>query len=300
MDAISVLVRRGSVVEARHRVHAAIVERGRLVESAGDVALVSFLRSSAKPVQALPLVRAEPGIPDDELAIASASHGAAPAQLAAVERLLARGGSSEGDLECGPVDGSRLRHNCSGKHAGMLCVCARRGWPKPGYRLPEHPLQQEVAGLVAEAAGLDAEAIPTSTDGCGVVTFALTLERTAAFFGHLAGGELDGASRVCAAMRAHPDLVEGPGSAATEVMKALPGAVAKGGAEGLLCIGLADGTGVALKCEDGESRATAPAAARLLGISTLLETPVVTSRGDLVGAISTESQPDLPLFPRRL
>src|SRR5207244_5692769 len=248
--------RRGDVTEACHRVHAVVFRNGSVSESMGDPGLVSFLRSAAKPLQALPLVRSVPDVPDDELAIASASHGARAEQLAAVTALLARAGATVDDLECGAVDGSRLRHNCSGKHAGMLCVCRARGWPKKGYRLPDHRVQREIADLVVEGSALALPQIPTATDGCGVVTFALTLERVAALFARLVSGDLEGSERVCAAMRAHPELVEGPGSAATEVMKAVPGSVAKGGAEGLLCIGLEDGTAIALKTEDGASRPT--------------------------------------------
>ena len=101
-----------------------------------------------------------------------------PSSSAAVKLLLARSWSSEDDLECGPVEGSRLRHNCSGKHAGMLAVCAARGWPREDYRLPDHPLQQEIVALVAEAAGAK-KGLPTAIDGCGVVTFALPLENMA-------------------------------------------------------------------------------------------------------------------------
>ena len=285
MDAISVAVTRGNVVEARHRVHAAVVRTGRTVEAAGDAGLVSFLRSAAKPLQALLLVRAVPGIPDEELALAAASHGARPEQLRVVRALLARARANENDLECGAVEGSRLRHNCSGKHAGMLCVCEARGWPKQGYRLPDHPVQHEIGAIVSDAVGLPSGEIPTAADGCGVVTWAVSLERAAAAFARLASGELDGAGRVCDALRAYPDLVEGPGSAATEAMKAVPGAVAKGGAEGLLCIGLRDGSGIALKVEDGAGRATGPAAGSLLGITALAEAPVFNSRDEPVGTI---------------
>jgi L-asparaginase II len=167
----------------------------------------------------------------------------------------------------------------------MLAVCTARGWPTPGYRLREHPLQQEILGIVAEAAEEQGDDIPTATDGCGVVTFGLPLERMAHMFSRLARGALEGAEQVVAAMTRHPELVEGPGRAATEVMRALPGAVAKGGAEGLLCIGLPDGTGYALKVEDGASRASGPAAGVILGVSRLAEAPIENSRGEEVGKI---------------
>jgi L-asparaginase II len=288
MDAISVAVERGGVVESRHRVHAVRVEDAKAAESWGDAGLTTFMRSAAKPLQALPLVRSYESLSDEEVAIACASHGAAPEQLEAVKLLLARSWSSEDDLECGPVDGSRLRHNCSGKHAGMLAVCAARDLPRQGYRLPSHPLQRELGALVAEAAGVKGT-LPTATDGCGVVTFALPLERMAAAFSRLVRGELEGAERIRAAMLALPDLVEGPGRTATELMKALPGIIAKGGAEGLLCVAYSDGVAYVLKAEDGASRPLGPAAGFLLGVSTLAETPVENSLGEVVGRVRAES-----------
>jgi L-asparaginase II len=288
VDAITVAVERGGVVESRHRVHAVKVVDGKAVESWGDAGLVTFMRSAAKPLQALPLVRSYDNLSDEEVAIACASHGAAPEQLEAVKLLLARSWSSENDLECGPVDGSRLRHNCSGKHAGMLAVCAARDLTRQGYRLPKHPLQREIVALVAEVAGVKGT-LPTATDGCGVVTFALPLERMAVAFSRLAQGGLEGAQRIRAAMIAQPDLVEGPGRTATEVMNALPGVIAKGGAEGLLCVAYSDGVAYALKAVDGASRPLGPAAGFLFGVSALAETQIENSRGDVVGRVYTES-----------
>jgi L-asparaginase II len=288
VDAITVAVERGGVVESRHRVHAVKVVDGKAVESWGDAGLVTFMRSAAKPLQALPLVRSYDNLSDEEVAIACASHGAAPEQLEAVKLLLARSWSSEDDLECGPVDGSRLRHNCSGKHAGMLAVCAARDLTRQGYRLPKHPLQREIVALVAEVAGVKGT-LPTATDGCGVVTFALPLERMAVAFSRLAQGGLEGAQRIRAAMIAQPDLVEGPGRTATEVMNALPGVIAKGGAEGLLCVAYSDGVAYALKAADGASRPLGPAAGFLFGVSALAETQIESSRGEVVGRVHTES-----------
>ncbi len=138
---ISVLVRRGDTVESVHRVHAAAVRNGELVAEAGDPDLVTFMRSSAKPLQALPLARAYPDLPDRELAIACASHLADRDQVRAAEALLARAHAREDELECG-AEGDpprRINHNCSGKHAGMLAVCRARGWPTEGYRLVGAP-----------------------------------------------------------------------------------------------------------------------------------------------------------------
>src|SRR6187200_68024 len=184
VDPILVEVVRGDVVEARHRVHAVAVSNGEIVQFAGDPGLVAFFRSSAKPIQALPVVRARPDLDDAEIAIASASHLHRSDQLEPVRSLLAKAGATEDDLECGP-EPSRIEHNCSGKHAAMLLLCRERGWPMEGYRLPSHPCQQELLAQVAAAAEVEAGSMPTAIDGCGVVTYGLTLERAAYAFGRL-------------------------------------------------------------------------------------------------------------------
>jgi L-asparaginase II len=291
MDAISVSARRGGTVEARHRVHAiAVGERG-IVASAGDSRLVACLRSSAKPLQALPLVRARPDLDDRLVAIACASHHAEPEQVAAVDALLAAIPATEDDLECGSQEGrppGRRFHNCSGKHAGMLAVCRARGWPTGGYRLPQHPLQLELLAEVAAAAELPEGEVPISTDGCGVITFALTVARMARSFARLE--QLEGGERIAAAMRAHPELVGGDRSLDTRLMRALPGWVAKGGAEGLMCARAPDGTGVALKSEDGAQRPLEPALAAFLPLighelEAFARVPVLNSRDEVVGEV---------------
>ncbi len=288
MEAISVSVRRGATVEARHRVHAVAVQGGEVVEFAGDTGLTCFFRSSAKPIQALPLARVRPDLADAEIAIACASHRAEPAQLAAVRSLLAKAPATEDDLECGEQEGrppGHVHHNCSGKHAGFLAVCRARGWEAEGYRLADHPLQRELLEEVAAAARLRAAKIPTAVDGCGVVTFALSLDRMAASFAGLR--LLDGSDRILAAMRAHPELVGGEGSLDTDLMRTHPGWVAKGGAEGLLCAVSPDGTGYAVKSEDGNPRPLRPALARFLEAD-LGTVPIKNSRGETVGEVIAE------------
>ncbi len=291
VDPISVVVRRGDVVEATHRVHAVAVEPDGTTVAFGDPKLVTLLRSSAKPFQALPLARAFDDLDARELAIASASHLADPAQLEAVRMLLRRAGADEDDLECGPAGRppSRLNHNCSGKHAGMLAACRANGWPMQGYRLADHPMQRQNLRDVADAAGADEEAVVVAVDGCGVLTFALTLAEMAAMFPRLES-TLQGKA-VADAMRAHPDLLRGPDGTDTLLVKALPGAVAKGGAEGLICGTLPNGIGFAAKCEDGHARALRPALARLLATMAMplpdfIEVPVENSRGERVGTIA--------------
>jgi L-asparaginase II len=282
---ISVVVERGDVVESRHRVHAVAVRNGKVVEGAGDTGLVSFLRSAAKPLQALPLAVDHPELPVEELAIACASHEAREEQLAAVSALLARAEAGPDDLECGPESGSRLRHNCSGKHAGMLLRAHAKSWPREGYRLADHPIQRELHELVARAAGLKPTDVPTGIDGCGVVAYAMSLEHMASAFSRLVLEELDGGGPIIAAMRAKPDLIGGPQAADSMLMRAVDGTIAKRGAEGILCAGLADGTGVALKVEDGANRAAGPAIGRFLSVESLLETEVTNSRNEQAGRV---------------
>jgi L-asparaginase II len=291
VEPLLVDVERGGTLESRHRVHGVAVREGAIVAAAGNPGLVTFMRSAAKPLQALPLARAREELEAAQLAIACASHLANDAQLEAVRSLLAAAPASPEELECGPAGNppERIKHNCSGKHAGMLALCRARGWEGAGYRLAGHPVQEAMLEEVAGAAEVVATAIPTAVDGCGVVTFALPLERMAAAFSRLAGR--DGGERVTAAMQARPELIRGDGSADTDLMQALPGWVAKGGAEGLFCAAGPDGTGVALKCEDGNGRAIKPALAVLLGrIGIALDEsftrlPVHNSRGEAVGTI---------------
>jgi L-asparaginase II len=287
VERIVVEARRGTVVEARHHVHAVAVLDGQIVGWCGDPALVTYLRSSAKPLQALPVVRAVPDLADDEIAIACASHLHRPEQLEPVRRLLARARATEDDLECG-LEPTRLEHNCSGKHAAMLALCRTMGWPTAGYRLAEHPCQTAMLAEVAEAAEVESRAISTGIDGCGVVTHALTLERMAHGFARIA--RLDGGLRVVEAMRAHPELIRGPGAADTELMRLGQGWVAKGGAEGLLCAASDEGIGLAVKVEDGSTRAVRSGLAAFLArlgheTGELGIVPLENSRGEVVGEV---------------
>jgi L-asparaginase len=291
MEPLSVAVRRGEIVESVHRVHAVAVQDGAIVTEAGDPSLSTSLRSSAKPIQALLLARARENLDTDDLAIAAASHYGMPMHVAAVRELLRKTAGREEELDCGLQQGrppQPIYHNCSGKHAAMIAVCREWGWPVEGYRLADHPLQQALHEEVAAAAELDKEEIETAIDGCGVVCFALPLERAARAFSRF--DQLDGGDRIAAAMRARPELIGGEGSTDTELMSTLPGWIAKGGAEGLMCAASSDGVGVALKSCDGNSRALRPALAAFgeqLGVelSGFAELPVENSHNDRVGAI---------------
>jgi L-asparaginase II len=270
VDAIRVVVRRGAVVEAVHQVHAATTWG----ESFGDSSLAFLLRSSVKPLQAIPFVEGYEALDDDEIAIACASHHAEPAQLEAVRKVLARARATVDDLENGTQEGrpdGRLGHNCSGKHAGMLAACRAHGWPLHPYRDPAHPLQRWIAELVGE---------PAAIDGCGLPTFASTLGDAASLLTRTP-------VRIREAMRARPELVGAArGAPDTDLMRGREGWIAKGGAEGLFCAAHADGRGLALKAEDGAYRAIPPALGALLGIESFREVPVMNSLGETVGSIS--------------
>ena len=264
-----------------------------MIAEAGDASLVCFMRSSSKPLQALPLARARTDLDTRELAIASASHLADPDQLAAVRALLAKAPATEDDLECGPAGHppSRLKHNCSGKHAGMLALCRAHGWRSEGYRLESHRAQRAMHAVHAEAAEVAEDEIATGIDGCGVVTFALPLERMAHAFARFE--QLEAGPAVASAMRGNPDLIRGREATDTRLMKALPGWIAKGGAEGLLCAA-GEGIGIALKAEDGNARGLGPAAhaffARLGKPFADLEViSISNSRGEHVGELVTDS-----------
>lgn len=292
-EPITVAVSRGGTVESRHRVHAVAVQDGTVVAEAGDAGLVTFLRSAAKPIQALPLTRALPELDEEELAIACASHLALPEQLEAVRSLLAMAPAAEDELLCGAAGDppEPVKHNCSGKHAGMLALCRAHGWDSRGYNLPDHACQRAMLAEVASAADVEETNLETAIDGCGVVTFALPLERMALAFARFE--HLDGGDRVAAAMRAHPGLIRGPEGVDTTLMRAREGWIAKGGAEGLMCAAGPRGLGVAVKVEDGTGRAVGPATAAFLArlgypVEKLERAQVTNSRGEAVGEIRAE------------
>lgn len=283
---ILVEVTRADVVEARHVLHAVVLRDEEVELVAGNAQLVTYLRSSAKPIQALPVARARPDLDDAQLALMCASHRATPEQLAVVRRLLAAAPATEEDLECGGA--SPIEHNCSGKHAGFLALCRAEGWPTSGYSRLDHPCQQAVVRELASLAGLDPATMPVGVDGCGVPTLALTLERAARVFARLRDD--DAGRRVVAAMQAHPELLLGPVDLDARVVSRLDGWVAKGGAEGLFCAASADGLALAIKCEDGSFRALATALDHVLeqvGVDAprLAESVVRSSRGEPVGVL---------------
>ncbi len=290
-DAPLVAIRRGAVVESVHRGRFVFCDpAGNVLDATGDPDAYVFARSSAKPFQALPLVLSGAadafGLTDDEMAVACASHNAEGPHLATVRSLLKKAGLSEDDLQNGahppmyaPEDEKLARSgkeprpihgNCSGKHAGMLAVCAHEGLDTGGYRNPEHPLQRRILELVAEVCGLGEDEALVAGDDCGVPAFALPLKGLATGFARLATGEglsdevAGAAERLRRAMRAHPFMVAGTGRFDTEVMGATD-LVCKSGAEGVFAAGSTRGWGLAVKISDGGGRAVRPAAVAALG-----------------------------------
>ncbi len=322
MDAF-VEVRRGAIVESRHRVHVAVVdaERG-LVASAGDPHYVTFARSAIKPFQVFPFVGdggvAHFGLTEEELALCTASHGGEPFHVSAARSILDKADAGEGNLACGPhppmhapsadrlrsigVEPSRIHSNCSGKHAGMLAMARLHDWPLDGYHRIEHPVQQRVRQTLASWCDVPVTSIGIAVDGCGLPTFSMPLDAVARGCARLAAAAKDGMAAPAAiigAMTRHPEYVAGTGRLCTDVMKAAGGRLfAKVGAEGYYCAGVPDRRlGVAIKIEDGALRAVEPAFlavlhaldvltdAELASLDRYARPAVFNTRGETVGDI---------------
>lgn len=278
MNELLVEATRGGAVESVHPVSVAVTDiDGRLLAESRHPALVSFWRSAAKPFQAMPLVEDGAadhfGFGDEELALTCASHSSEPAHLAVVDRMLARIGLTEDALACGPhepLDPAVARQvirqgttltprwsNCSGKHAGMLALSLHNGWPIKGYEKRGHPLQARIEQTVAHWTGVAPSDLLQAVDGCTVVCFGLPLTGMATAYARFGASGEPAAGRLRQAMMTHPQLVAGTGRFCTELMSALPDqVVAKVGAEGVYSAALpAQGVGITLKVEDGDSRA---------------------------------------------
>ncbi|MGH7555309.1 MAG: asparaginase [Longimicrobiales bacterium] len=326
MSGAVVEVWRGSFVESRHRVSVAVVDaQGRLRASAGDPGTVAFARSALKPIQSLPMVEdgasEQFGFGPDEIALCCASHSGEARHVEAVRSMLRKIGVDEEALACGPhqpmsaqaaealrTEGKnpgRVHNNCSGKHVGMLALARFHGWPVTGYQLAEHPVQLRLLTEVARWSGTAEEDIPTAVDGCGVVTYALSLQAMAASFGRLAGATRCGdavPSQVVHAMLRYPEFVGGTERLCTQLMRVADGRIfAKVGAEGVYCAGIPGAElGVALKVEDGATRAAEPAllavlrglgllsADEMADLGRFAEPDIVNTRGERVGRIRAD------------
>lgn len=295
---------RGDVVESSHRGALAVVDaQGRLLAAAGDPQHVAYLRSSAKPFQALPTVDAGAldfyALDVQALALMCASHHGTEEHVLVAQRILDAIGLDVSALRCGvhwPVDEAASRrlaaagiepdarhNNCSGKHAGMLTLARFWGLDDLDYTRPDHPVQAAILARLAAMAGLPAAAIHTAPDGCTVPAFALPLANAALAFARLVAPAAPAdCRRVVAAMQAHPHLVSGHGALDDVLMRAGAGAiVSKGGAEGYQGLGIRtpDGrnVGLALKIEDGNARAKGPVIVAVLEALGLVEADVLAT-----------------------
>jgi len=270
---LEVRLLRGGSLESVHRVHAVVCDRrGRVLMRAGDPQRLSFVRSALKPFQAQVFVASgaadQAGNDGRSLAIACASHAGTPAHAREAFKLLWNADLETEQLQCPIPKGgtSPLEHNCSGKHAAFLASCRRMHWPLESYLQPDHPLQQQVLKQVGDLLGMPGAELVTARDDCGAPTLQLQLAQMALLFAHLGASEQADLERLSRAMLAHPDLVAGAGRFDTEVMRRGHGQVlSKGGAEGIQCLSrVGEGLGLAIKVEDGASRAKQAVALHLL------------------------------------
>lgn len=293
MDPILVEVTRGNRVESRHAGAAVVVDSaGKVVLALGDVEAAVYPRSAVKALLALPLVETGAadrlGLSDAELALACSSHSGEALHVATAAAMLGKAGRDVSCLECGThwpsrdtaaralaasgAQPSALHNNCSGKHAGFICLACDQGHDPAGYVQPDHPTMRMVTQALAETIGLRLEADRMAIDGCSIPTFAVPIRALAhgfARFGTGAGMQADRASaavRLRAAVAHHPFLVAGTGRFDTRLMEALGArAFSKTGAEGVFCVALPDqGLGIAVKCDDGAGRAAEVATASLI------------------------------------
>lgn len=279
METVLVKEYRADVMECAHSGHICIVnEEGKVEAYAGDPNYITFTRSSAKPLQAIPAIRAQLAnyyhLTDQEIAIMTASHRGELEHQEILAGLLNKTGIGESRLVCAssyPLDeearyslirsGSdkrKLYHNCAGKHLGLLAYSQMKGFPLEGYENPEHPVQQEVLNTIAYMSGLSKDEITLGTDGCGLPVFALPIHALATAYMKLACPDRieDEATRravetITKAMNSNPFMVAGSGRVDTILLQD-ENIVAKGGFKGVYCFGLKkERLGVTFKILDG-------------------------------------------------
>ncbi|MFI9587158.1 asparaginase [Streptomyces sp. NPDC052236] len=296
MSPVLAEVIRSGFVEGRHRGSLVVLAADGSVELAlGDPAAPHFPRSSNKPMQAAAILRSGLDLAGERLALAAASHSGEGFHLDLVRSMLAEHSLAVEELQTPPdlpLDlaeaetylaaghiRDRVTMNCSGKHTAMLAACAHNGWDRAGYLDPAHPLQQLVHETVEAASGERVAAV--GTDGCGAPLLAISLTGLARAFRHCvlaAPGTAE--RRVADAMREHPEYVAGTRRHDTWLMRAVPGALSKMGAEAVQAVAFADGRALAFKLDDGAARAVGPVLARALEIMGV-DSPVVGRIGQM-------------------
>jgi L-asparaginase II len=287
-------VARGGITESRHRGHIVAVEPdGTIISYLGAPETVSYLRSSAKPHQAIPLVASGAadrfGFTEQEIALACASHSGERIHTEVVASMLGKIGMDPAALKCGvhepfSVDETRrlrekgeqpnvLQNNCSGKHAGMLALALHLGAPTETYDDPGNPVQLAIGKIVAQFSGVPIEDIAVAVDGCGVPVFGITVKAMALMYARLVSpppefkeSTRNACARIVSAMSTYPELIGGTtGRLDTEIMRAARRRlVSKVGAEGVYTVGVLPcddwprGLGLALKIEDGDDHRARP------------------------------------------
>jgi L-asparaginase II len=281
---VLVEVMRGQLVESQHRGALCVVDAdGGNVLALGDVECRVFPRSAVKALQALPLLESgiadQYGLTDEEIALACASHSGEPRHVKTAAAMLAKAGRDETCLECGahwPLgevatralaadrkEPTPLHNNCSGKHAGFICLACGLNEDPKGYVKPEHRVQRLVRASLEDLTGASHTPDVAGIDGCSIPTYAIPLPALAFGFAKLGTGNgispgcANAAKRIRRAAAAHPFMVSGTGRFDTVVMEALgERAFVKAGAEGVHCAALPElGFGIALKADEGTGRA---------------------------------------------
>lgn len=281
-----VKVTRGDLTESTHLGAVAIVDSdGHLLYSLGDPYMVTYPRSSAKPLQVMPFIESGGaehfGFVDQQIAIMCASHCGEEFHTAAVQSILDRISLDKSALMCGvhpPINRAAaaklaeagekpttLHSNCSGKHSGMLAMACFLGVPHEGYYKPEHPVQQRILSLLSEYTNYPAEKIKLASDGCTVPTFGMPLYNFALGFArlvqpdHWAPTRQAACKRVVHAMLTYPEMIRGTDRLDTDLMRTANGAlICKGGAEGYMALSILPSpafpraAGIAFKVIDGD------------------------------------------------
>lgn len=290
------VVERSGFVESRHTGSAIVLSpAGEVTVRLGDVTSPILPRSSLKPMQALACLSAGAPLEGERLGLATASHSGTDRHVSVVRDILDQARLGENALACPHawpgdtaardelvregLDRSRIRMNCSGKHAAMLLACVANGWDTATYLDPQHPLQLHVREVVERLTG--ERVATTAIDGCGAPVFALTLFALARGMHRVGNSSARSpfalhrqAGVIVDTVRAHPWTIEGPGKPDTIAIETL-GVFAKGGAEGVMVMVAPDGTTVALKMLDGSGRAATAVAIRLLECAGALPAPAV-------------------------